>query len=87
VWRPDVARRRPIGEILEKKKPAAMFARARYSLDDATMPVICPTSQIKQTVTKVVGQIARDIGYLRDGNNKARRRYLRRGRAMMSMCT
>jgi len=51
------------------------------------MQVICPTSQIKQTVTKVVGQIARDIGYLRDGNNKARRRYLRRGRAMMSMCT
>ena len=45
MWRPDVARRRPVGEILEKKKPAAMFARARYSLDDATLPVICPTSQ------------------------------------------
>ena len=42
MWRPDVARRRPIGEILEKKKPASMFARARHSLDDATVPMICP---------------------------------------------
>jgi len=40
-----VARRRPIGEILEKKKPASMFARARHSLDDATVPMICPTSR------------------------------------------
>jgi len=45
MWRPDVARRRPIGEVWSKKKPAAMFARARQIFDDATMPVICPTSQ------------------------------------------
>ena len=46
VRRPDVARRRPIGESEANKKPAAMFARAWQILDDATMPVICPTSQI-----------------------------------------
>jgi hypothetical protein len=76
VWRPDVARRRPIGEILANKKPAAkFFARARQSLDDATMPVICPTSQICN---------------LRRINDKARCRFLNdAGRmifAMMSMC-
>jgi len=32
VWRPDVARRRPIGEVGSKKKPAAVFARARCFL-------------------------------------------------------
>jgi hypothetical protein len=55
VWRPDVARRRPIGESEANKKPAAMFARARQILDDATMPVICPTSQGKENVTKSIG--------------------------------
>jgi hypothetical protein len=34
------------GSAVQKQKPAAMFARARHSLDDVTMPVICPTSQI-----------------------------------------
>jgi hypothetical protein len=37
VWRPDVARRRPIGESEANKKPAAIFARARQILDDATI--------------------------------------------------
>jgi hypothetical protein len=47
--------------VWPSKKPAAMFARARQILDDASMPVICPTSQIKEGVTKVVWQIETDI--------------------------
>ena len=55
MWRPDVARRRPIGEILENKKPAAKsFARARHSLDDVAMPVICPTGQIVLPLCPVI---------------------------------
>jgi hypothetical protein len=53
VWRPDVGRRRPIGEILlEKKSPRAVCgAGFMISLDGATVPVICPTRQI-QNLTK-----------------------------------
>jgi hypothetical protein len=48
-------------KIETNKKPAAMFARAWQSLDDATMQVICPTSQIKEGLTNVVWQIESDI--------------------------
>ena len=47
VWRPDVAGRRPIGEVGTKKKPAAIVrAGIGISFDGANMPVIRPTCQI-----------------------------------------
>ena len=73
----------------QTKSPRRCFARARQILDDATMPVICPTSQGKESVTKSIGQIETDICNLRGSNDKARCRLRGAGFiifAMMSIC-
>jgi hypothetical protein len=62
------------------------------SLDDPTLPVICPTVQIQifnERATKKIRQIETDFSNSHRGNEKARCRFTGAGRiifAMMSIC-